>query len=89
MGLLLYIIILAILGLIVGAFARLLMPGPDPMSIPATIGLGLAGNFVAGLISLALWGRGAPGLIVSVLFSMVILWIVRRTRGGGLFRPGA
>jgi uncharacterized membrane protein YeaQ/YmgE (transglycosylase-associated protein family) len=88
MGLLLYIIVLALLGLVVGALARLLMPGPDPMSIPATIGLGLAGNLVAGLISLALWGHGAPGLIVSVVFSMLILWGMRRSRGGGLFRSG-
>jgi hypothetical protein len=38
-----------------------LLPGPDPISIPATIGLGLAGNFLAGLIYLVLWGHGAPG----------------------------
>jgi uncharacterized membrane protein YeaQ/YmgE (transglycosylase-associated protein family) len=89
MGLIAYLIILVFLGLIVGALARLLMPGPDPMSIPATIGLGLAGNFVAGLIVWAVWGHGAPGLIISVLFSMLILYFVRRSRGGGLTRPGA
>ncbi|HET9124021.1 MAG TPA: hypothetical protein VFN65_03950 [Solirubrobacteraceae bacterium] len=86
MGLLLYILVL---GLLVGALARLLLPGPDPMSIPATIGLGLAGNFLAGLIYLALRGHGAPGLIVSVFVSMLILWVIRRSRGGGVFRPRA
>jgi uncharacterized membrane protein YeaQ/YmgE (transglycosylase-associated protein family) len=89
MGLLLYILVLAVLGLLVGALARLLLPGPDPMSIPATIGLGLAGNFLAGLIYLVLWGHGAPGLIVSVFVSMLILWVIRRSRGGGFFRPRA
>ena len=89
MGLIAYLIVLLFLGLITGALARLLMPGPDPMSILATIGLGLAGTFLAGLVVWALWGHGAPGLIVSVLFSMLILYFVRRSRGGGLTRPGA
>jgi uncharacterized membrane protein YeaQ/YmgE (transglycosylase-associated protein family) len=81
-SLVVYLILLALLGLVVGALARLLMPGPDPMSIPATIALGLAGNFVAGLVVWVVWRHGAPGLIISVLFSMVILWFVRRRRGG-------
>ena len=81
MSLIAYLIVLALLGLVVGALARLLMPGPDPMSIPATIVLGLAGNFIAGLIVWGLWGHSAPGLIISVVFSMIILWFLRRSRG--------
>src|SRR4051812_50181881 len=50
MGIITYLILLALSGLIVGALARLALPGPDPMSIPATIGIGLAGSFVAGLV---------------------------------------
>lgn len=88
-GLILYLVLLAVTGLIVGALARLLMPGPDPMSIPATIGLGLAGNFIAGLIVWALWGHAAPGVIISVVFSMLILYGIRRSRGGGFTRPHA
>jgi uncharacterized membrane protein YeaQ/YmgE (transglycosylase-associated protein family) len=88
MGLLVYLIVLAALGLVVGALARLLLPGPDPMSIPATIGLGLAANFIAGLVVWGLWGHGAPGLIISVFVAMLLLWLVRRRRGGGLSRPG-
>jgi uncharacterized membrane protein YeaQ/YmgE (transglycosylase-associated protein family) len=87
MSLLAYLILLAALGLIVGALARLLLPGPDPMSIPATIGLGLAGNFVAGIIVWALWGHRAAGLIISVLVSMLILYGIRRSRGRSLSGP--
>ena len=43
------IIVLAIEGLIVGALARLALPGPDPMGIFATIMLGLGGSFLGGL----------------------------------------
>ena len=89
MSLLVYLIVLAISGLFVGALARLSLPGPDPMSIFQTILLGLAGNLVAGLIVLALWRRGVPGLILSVACSSLILYLIRRSRGGSLTRPGA
>jgi len=81
MGLLAYLVLLALLGLVVGALARLALPGPDPMSIPATVGLGLAGTFVAGLVMRALFDAAGPGLVVSVLVSTLILWGIRRSRG--------
>ena len=51
MGLIVYLIILFIVGLIVGALARLLLPGPDPMGLGMTAAIGLCGSFVAGLFS--------------------------------------
>ena len=87
MGLILYLILLAVLGLVTGAFARLALPGPDPMTIPQTIALGLAGSFIAGLVVWAIWGRGVPGLVLSVACSSAILYAIRRSRGGGLTRP--
>lgn len=87
MGLLLYLILLALLGLVTGGLARLLLPGPDPMTIGETILLGLAGSFAAGLIVWALWGHNVPGLALSVLCSALILYFIRRSRGGGLSRP--
>jgi uncharacterized membrane protein YeaQ/YmgE (transglycosylase-associated protein family) len=89
MSLLGYLIALAISGLFVGALARLSLPGPDPMSFFQTILLGMAGNFVAGLIVLALWRRGVPGVILSVACSSLILYLIRRSRGGSLTRPRA
>ncbi len=87
MGLILYLILLALLGLIVGAFARLALPGPDPMTLLQTVALGLAGNLIAGLIVWGIWGRGVPGLVLSVLVSTLILYFIRRRRGGSLTRP--
>ena len=43
-----YLILLVCLALIVGALARLALPGPDPMTILETLALGLAGNLAAG-----------------------------------------
>jgi len=89
MSLLLYLIVLLFSGLIVGAFARLSLPGPDPMTIFQTILLGLAGNFIAGIVLWLILGRGVPGIVLSVACSSVILYFIRRSRGGGLTRPGA
>lgn len=84
MSLILFIIFLAILGLIVGAISRLLMPGPDPMGVGETILLGLAGTFIGGLFSwYVLHGRGS-GLLISIVFSMLLLGLRRmslRRRG--------
>ncbi len=70
-------ILLAAIGLVVGALARLVLPGPDPMGIGMTILIGLIGSFAAGLFSwYVLHTRGA-GLLLSVAFTMLILLIRR------------
>jgi uncharacterized membrane protein YeaQ/YmgE (transglycosylase-associated protein family) len=87
MSLLVYLIILAVSGLFVGALARLSLPGRDPMTIPQTVLLGLAGNFIAGIIVWLVWGHGVPGLVLSIACSSAILYFIRRSRGGGLAQP--
>ncbi len=83
------IIFLAIWGLVVGALARLALPGPDPMGIFATIGLGLAGSFIGGLLAGLLW-RHAAGLVFSVLCSTALLYGHRRfVQHRPLTGPGA
>jgi uncharacterized membrane protein YeaQ/YmgE (transglycosylase-associated protein family) len=79
-GLVVFLFLLALIGLIVGALARLLVPGPDPMSIPMTILVGLCGTFSAGLFSWYVLHRHGAGLILSVLFSMLVVWTYRRSR---------
>jgi uncharacterized membrane protein YeaQ/YmgE (transglycosylase-associated protein family) len=81
MGLLLYVILLFFSGLIVGALGRLALPGPDPMSIWATVGIGLVASLVAGLVMTAIAGRGAGSFIVSVLVATGLVYVVRRRRG--------
>ena len=77
MGLLVFIILLAVFGLVVGALARLALPGPDPMGILATIGLGLAGSFVGGLIAHIFIGRSGS-IIFSLLGAILLLYLYRR-----------
>ncbi len=90
MELITYLVLLFVSGLIVGAFARLALPGKDPMSIWQTAALGIAGSLLSGLVVYLLTdGRGWGGITLSIVFAALILYVVRRRRGGGLFSPGA
>jgi uncharacterized membrane protein YeaQ/YmgE (transglycosylase-associated protein family) len=89
MSVIVYIIVLALSGLIVGALARLALPGPDPMSIWLTILIGLAGSFIGGFVTLAITGgRSAGGIVVSVAAATLIVYLIRRSRGGSITDPG-
>jgi uncharacterized membrane protein YeaQ/YmgE (transglycosylase-associated protein family) len=89
MGLLVYLILLALSGLIVGALGRLALPGPDPMGIGMTILIGLAGSFLGGLFMLLVTGgRNAGGIVVSVAGATLIVYLIRRSRGGSITDPG-
>ena len=76
-----------IIGLVVGAIAKLLMPGRDPGGFVITMLLGVAGSLIAGFLGRALgWYEmgEAPGFIASVVGAMVLLFIYRlvtRRRG--------
>jgi uncharacterized membrane protein YeaQ/YmgE (transglycosylase-associated protein family) len=83
-----YLILSAIIGLVVGALARLALPGRDPMTIFQTMLVGIAGSLIAGLVYAALFHRNGGGFLASVLFSMVIVYMIRRARGGSLRDPG-
>jgi uncharacterized membrane protein YeaQ/YmgE (transglycosylase-associated protein family) len=87
-GILVYLIILLFVGLFVGALARLLLPGPDPMGIGMTALVGVCGTFSAGLFSWYVLHRHGGGLVLSVLFSMLVVWIYRRSTGGAYGRRG-
>jgi len=88
MGWLAYLIILAIQGLIFGALARLALPGKDPMSIPMTIGLGILGSFIGGMIVYVISGGAATGgFFVAFVCTVGLVYLVRRSRGGSLMSP--
>lgn len=74
------IIVTIIIGLLIGAVAKLLMPGKDPGGCIITILIGLAGSFVAGYLgqALGLYRVGEPASFVgSVVGAMLLLLIYR------------
>jgi uncharacterized membrane protein YeaQ/YmgE (transglycosylase-associated protein family) len=71
-----HIIWVLLIGLVVGALAKLVMPGKDPGGAIITILLGIAGSVVANYIGRAA-GWYAPdepaGLIASVFGAVILL----------------
>ena len=68
-------------GLIVGALAKLVMPGRDPGGIIITILLGIAGALLGGFLgrSLGWYGPTEPaGFLMALVGSVFLLWIYRR-----------
>ena len=74
---LLFIIGAIVWGFVVGGLARLALPGPDPMPWYATIGLGLAGSLIGGIVARVLIGT-TGGLIFAVVGATLLLYLYRR-----------
>ena len=73
-----------IFGLVIGALAKLIMPGKDPGGIIITILLGIVGAFVGTFIgrALGLYAQGqAAGWIMSVIGAVIVLAIYRAVAG--------
>lgn len=74
-----------VIGAIVGALARLVIPGRQDMSVVMTVLLGIAGAVVGGLITRAIVGEdnGWISLIVSVAVGALLVYLVSsRGRSG-------
>jgi uncharacterized membrane protein YeaQ/YmgE (transglycosylase-associated protein family) len=86
---LLFILGLILWGFIVGGLARLALPGPDPMPWYATIGLGLGGSLIGGVVARVLIGT-TGGFIFAVLGAILLLYLYRRfAQGRGITGPSA
>lgn len=79
-----------IIGLIVGALARLLVPGRDPMGCFATALLGIAGSIVGGLIGSMIWPTTATSythphrllhFLLAVVGAVIVLLLWRAITG--------
>jgi uncharacterized membrane protein YeaQ/YmgE (transglycosylase-associated protein family) len=75
------ILLIALIGLVIGAVAKLLMPGKDPGGWFVTILLGIAGSWVGGFAVKALGVVSvAAELIAAVLGAMLLLFIYRMVK---------
>ena len=80
-SLLVFLLVLAIFGLIVGAIARLIVPGPTPLGLLGTMAAGVAGAFLGGVVGKLLFGaQYTPGWIMSILGAVVVVALVSRRR---------
>ena len=72
-----------LVGLVVGAIAKLVMPGKDPGGIIITMLLGIGGSVLAGFLGGALGvyhaGAAGPGILASIVGAVLLLAIYRAT----------
>ena len=86
---LVFLVGLLIGGLILGALARLAVPGPDPMPIWTTILIGIGGSFLGGLIGYVIFGRPG-GFLLALLCSIGLVIAYRRfVQGRTVTGPGS
>jgi uncharacterized membrane protein YeaQ/YmgE (transglycosylase-associated protein family) len=85
-----FIIALFIIGIVAGYLARLLVPGPDPMSFLQTVALGVVGSFVGGFLGYLIFDADvdegafqASGIIGSILGAIVALVVYNLMTGAG------
>ena len=83
-----FILYLLVIGVIAGFVARLLVPGPDPMSAVATIVLGIIGSFIGGFLGYVLFGVDfdeggiqAAGVFGSIVGAVIALLLYRMSAG--------
>jgi len=78
----LFLLYVAISGLVVGALARWALPGPDSMGWLPTIGYGLAGSFLGGIVGRLIHLPNWAGLLASVAGAALLIWFFRRRKAG-------
>jgi uncharacterized membrane protein YeaQ/YmgE (transglycosylase-associated protein family) len=78
-------------GLIIGAVARLIKPGRQNLSILATLGLGLVGSVIGGLIA-SLIGTGSIfeldflGVVFALIASVLLIGTAEAVTGGRKYK---
>jgi uncharacterized membrane protein YeaQ/YmgE (transglycosylase-associated protein family) len=69
-----------VVGLVVGALAKLVMPGRDPGGVVITILIGIAGSVIAGFLgrSIGWYAAGQPaGIFASIVGAIILLFAYR------------
>jgi uncharacterized membrane protein YeaQ/YmgE (transglycosylase-associated protein family) len=75
-----HILYMLLIGLVIGALAKLVMPGKDPGGIIITIALGIAGSMLAGFIGREMHWYGTnqgAGFLASIVGALLLLGAYR------------
>ena len=80
MGIIGYLISLAIVGLVIGGLGRLIVPGPNPIGLLATMGVGLAGSILGAIVG-GLLGLGVISIVFELAIAAGLVYVVSGRRG--------
>ena len=83
-----FILYLVVIGLVAGFIARALVPGRDPMTVGATMLLGIVGSFIGGFLGYVITHHDArdgafqaSGIIGSIVGAVIALLVYRAATG--------
>jgi uncharacterized membrane protein YeaQ/YmgE (transglycosylase-associated protein family) len=80
-AILILLVLFAVSGLIVGALARLALPGRDDMSLLKTMGYGIGGSLLGGFVSTAVGVQNRiVSLIIAVAVAAGLIWFFTRRK---------
>lgn len=73
-------------GLIIGALARLIKPGKQNLGVLATLGLGVVGSLIGGLIAQffgtgSIWELNILGFVLAVIAAVMLVGVAEATVG--------
>lgn len=88
-----FVVYMLVIGLIAGGAARLLVPGPDPMSLATTWVVGVIGSLVGGFIGYLLFRKDGEdgwfqpsGIIGSIVGAVIVVLIYRQMQKRSIAR---
>ena len=84
-----FILFIVLWGLVLGGLARLAIPGPDPMPIWMTIGIGIGGSLLGGIVTRLFFGTGVS-FFFAFLGAMLLVILYRKyVQHRPIWGPGA
>ena len=84
-----FILFILLWGLVVGALARLAVPGPDPMPIWLTIAIGIGGSLIGGIVTRIFFGTGVSFFFAFLGALLLVILYRKYVQHRPITGPGA
>ncbi|HVD12601.1 MAG TPA: GlsB/YeaQ/YmgE family stress response membrane protein [Gaiellaceae bacterium] len=86
---LVFILFILLWGLVIGALARLAIPGPDPMPIWMTIAIGIGGSLIGGVLTRLFFGTGVSFFFAFLGAVLLVVLYRKYVQNRPIWGPGA
>jgi uncharacterized membrane protein YeaQ/YmgE (transglycosylase-associated protein family) len=84
-----FILFILLWGFVVGALARLAIPGPDPMPIWMTTAIGIGGSVIGGIVSRIFFGTGVSFFFAFLGAVLLVILYRKYVQHRPIWGPGA
>jgi uncharacterized membrane protein YeaQ/YmgE (transglycosylase-associated protein family) len=84
-----FILFILLWGLLIGALARLAIPGPDPMPIWMTIAIGIGGSLLGGILTRIFFGTGVSFFFAFLGAVLLVILYRKYVQNRPVWGPGA